>query len=87
MTSNTKITEIELIASLREKEELLAPMQLRHVEVEQEGTPDRGYDAHLVASLPDSSEEFRFLVEVKSSSKLLCRHGRDVGGPRLPAVE
>ena len=68
MTLNKKITENELISRLREMEELLAPMRLGQVEEIEEGSPDRGYDAHIVGTLPDSSEEFRFLVEVKASN-------------------
>jgi len=68
MILNKKLTENKLISRLREMEELLAPMQLRRVEEIEEGSPDRGYDAHIVATLPESSEEFRFLVEVKASN-------------------
>ena len=74
MPPNKKITEFDLLSRLQEREDLLAPMRIRKV-VEQVGVPQPGYDAHIVAYLPDSSEEFRFLVEAKSGSTPQIVHG------------
>ena len=68
MASYTKITEHELISQLQERAELLAPMRLRRIELMEQRTPDRGYDYQIIASLADSSEEFLFAVEVRSSN-------------------
>lgn len=75
MAENKKLTESELLSTLQEGADLLAPLRINRAELEPLQARDRGFDALVTASLPNGTEEFRFVVEAKSSSTPQIVHG------------